>query len=181
MMALPDDAVRFDETGLFYRVPDPDEEEHESFRCGESEAAQEVETYFRGAKWSGAAEFPPARCFQLLDDHGQIAGYASFGVTQQPHPVRSSRKKAPYLFLFQFGISLTHRRASPGGPRFSELALELVILTAREAETMGVYLNVREDNRQARDLYSTLGFTEDGDYRRKDGVPMLRMRREGAD
>jgi hypothetical protein len=57
--------ARFDETGLFYRVPDPTEEQIDALDPGTAVAAEEEANYFKSRAWTGVVDGRECRCIEF--------------------------------------------------------------------------------------------------------------------
>jgi ribosomal protein S18 acetylase RimI-like enzyme len=173
-----------DETGLLWRVPDPTDSSVDDFDAGPDPAAEEVTTYFRLRSWTGAGDWPVARCLEFRETSDRLVALAAFGAADVGYPMRNSRgTPRSYLFIYQLGVNIDFRGVTDAQgtiPRtYAEEAVRALMALASAEGLSGLYLNVRVDNARARAFYRRLKFAEDGTYQRKaDGVPMIRMRYE---
>ncbi|MEO6196770.1 MAG: GNAT family N-acetyltransferase [Dehalococcoidia bacterium] len=175
-------SVRFDGTGLFYRVTDPADERLDMFEPGSTDCAQEEASYFQARAWTGALDGRECACLQLVTKADEVIGYLAYDIVLKPHPSRRSKTEVDYLFLYHLWIAPEYqgeRDSHANGPiRWSVQAMRLVESLAATLGCIGVYLNVRLDNGPALRLYRGLGYVDDGSYTaRATNHQMLRMRK----
>lgn len=175
-------SVRFEASGLFYRVTDPADERLDAFEPGSTDCAQDEATYFRSRAWTGAYDGRECACLQLVTKADDVIGYLAYDIVLKPHPSRRSKTEVDYLFLYHLWIAPEYqgeRDSRANEPtRWSVQAMRLVESLAATLGCTGVYLNVRLDNEPALRLYWRLGYADDGTYLAKTtGHSMLRMRK----
>jgi ribosomal protein S18 acetylase RimI-like enzyme len=173
---------RFGESDLYYRVPDPLEDEIDELDCGTTDFALEEQEYFVARRWTGSGPWPECRCLQFVSEQGDVIGYAAFSFASVHHPTRKSSGQRDYVFVYHLCVTTAFQGrpdpSDPHGRKYSEEILLLVEELALHAECGGVYLNVRTNNARAKTVYERLGFVADGEYTQKaTGHRMLRMRK----
>ncbi len=173
---------RFGESDLYYRAPDPLEDEIDELDCGKTDFALEEREYFVARQWTGSGPWPECRCLQFVSEAGDVIGYAAFSLASVNHPTRNSSGQRDYVFVYHLCVTTSFQgRLDPTdayGRKYSEEILLLMEELAVDAECAGVYLNVRTDNGRAKTMYERLGFVADGEYTQKaTGHRMLRMRK----
>jgi len=176
------ESVRFDATGLFYRVTDPADERLDVFEPGFTDCAIEEAGYFQTRAWTGAIDGRECACLQLVTGVDDVVGYLAYQIVPKPHPSRRSKTLRDYFFLYHVWIAPSYQGVDDDDSdrplRWSTEVMLLVESLAADLGCVGVYLNVRLDNEPALRLYRRLGYVDDGSYQSNaSGHSMLRMRK----
>lgn len=159
-----------DDGSLSFREADPGDERLDSFDCGDTAPALEVNDYFRHRKWmkqdKKGRPLPSPPAFQF--GHGEeVIGYAAIAHANRRHPTEGSDTRKRYLVIFVTGVDGPYQgRQNPRsskGERYAEnlfRALEEKFAPSRPG-CVGLYLMVREDNTRAIHFYERVGFGVD--------------------
>lgn len=156
-------------SALRYRPADPSSETTLDFHCGSEPWAREINDFVNQAGWVGKSYTCEALEFGL---NGESVGFAFVLPSNKPHPDAAGPTKEPYQFVIYLGINTKFQggRDPKSGERLSTLIFQAIENLPREVldasgavvgQTVGLMLEVCEQNTRAIECYKRIGFRKD--------------------